>query len=64
MADELDSGNKFGVGVSGARIVILKPPTGTITKDDALNLAAWLAVLADGRPPYKFTSLLEAVQNT
>ena len=62
MADELDSLNKFGVGVSGARIVILKPPRGTISNADALNLAAWLVALAD--PEGKFPSVLADVLST
>lgn len=64
MADELDTSNKFMVGVSGAHIVMLRPPRGSITKDDALNLAAWLVALADDTPPHKFLSVMEAVQNT
>ncbi len=62
MADELDTGNKYMVGVSGAQIVMLRPPRGTITKSDALNLAAWLVALSDDND--KFPAILEAVQNT
>ena len=45
--DELDLGNKFCVGVSGARLIISKPPRGSMSLDDAVNLAAWLVALAD-----------------
>ena len=62
MADEFDTSNKFMVGVSGAHIVMLRPPRGSITKEDALNLAAWLVALADEGD--KFPAQLEAVQNT
>lgn len=47
MADELSEDNKFCVGVSGARIVICKPPRGSISNEDAVNLAAWLVALTD-----------------
>lgn len=50
--------------LSGARIVLLNPPRGSFTEDDALNLAAWLVVLADDTPTHKFLTIMEAVQNT
>lgn len=62
MADELDTSNRFRVGVSGAHIVMLRPPRGSITKEDAINLAAWLVALADDGD--KFRATLEAVENT
>ena len=45
--NELNEGNKFGVGVSGARLIISKPLRGTISLEDAVNLAAWLVALSD-----------------
>ena len=45
--DELDAGNKFAVGCSGARFIITKPLRGSISAEDAVNLAAWLVALAD-----------------
>lgn len=63
MADELNSSNKFMVGVSGARVVFLKPLPHTISMDDAVNLAAWLVALADPAGE-KFESVHEAVCNT
>lgn len=45
--DECDGGNKYGVGCSGARFVILMPPRGSMSAEDAVNLAAWLVALAD-----------------
>ena len=62
MADEIDPGNKFMVGVSGGRIVIHRPPHGTISNEDALNFAAWLVALADRDD--KFPAILQAVQST
>lgn len=54
--------NKFFVGIQGDNIVTMRPVPTRMSKDDALNLAAWLAVLADERD--QFQSILEAVQNT
>lgn len=62
MTSECDTLNKFMVGISGARITFLRPVPHTISMDDALNLAAWLVALADGRD--KFPAVLEAVQST
>lgn len=46
-AAKVDSGNWFLVGGRGDEIVILRQPTGTLTKAEAVNLAAWLMVMAD-----------------
>jgi len=46
-----DTTNKFMVSVSGGsfdRIAILCPVVGSIAKEDAINLAAWLLALALG----------------
>lgn len=61
-ADELSPDNTFMVGVSGANIILLKPPRGSMSKSDALNLAAWIVAVADDDD--KFPALLSAVQNT
>lgn len=62
MADELDISNTYMVGVSGANIIMLRPPRGSMSKSDALNLAAWIVALADDHS--KFPEILSAVQNT
>lgn len=62
--DEIDTLNKYGVGMSGARINMLMPPRGTMSPDDALNLAAWLVAMAEGMTNTEFTDVLEAVRNT
>lgn len=64
MADENkpDTRNRFLVGGGALKIIFVKPVPREITKDDALNLAAWLVALADDDG--KFQPLLEAVQNT
>lgn len=42
----VDVWNQQGVGVHGDALVILNPPT-RLTKQEALNFAAWLVELAD-----------------
>ena len=63
MTDEVDTSNKFMVGVSGARICFLKPIPNVISMDDAVSLAAWLVALADPTGE-KFETVHEAVVNT
>lgn len=43
----VDTANHFLVGAQGETLVILNPPGRPITRREALNLAAWLVVLAD-----------------
>ena len=64
LAAEIDTANRFAVSAMGDTIAILllRRLAGTITKADALNLAAWLVALADDDD--KFGELLEAVRNT
>lgn len=55
--------NKFLVGVGpGDKISILKPLVLSMTREDALNLAAWLVALADEEG--RFPAILEEVQNS
>lgn len=61
--------NKFLVGfqVMGELIVIGKSVPARLTKKDALNLAAWLVVMADENPGTKdsqFDKMLTEVLNT
>lgn len=58
---EIDTANKFMVGVQGNNIVIMMPPPGRISKRDALVFAAWIATLADD-DGLGFDAALEAVQ--
>lgn len=62
MADELNTENRYAVGVSGANIVILRPPRGSMSKSDALNLAAWIVALADNDG--LFSATLDNVRST
>lgn len=44
---ELNTFNKYMVGVQGDSIVIINPPRGPMQKTDALVLAAWIVVLSE-----------------
>lgn len=57
----MDTTNKFMVCAKGNEFAMLRQP-GNMSRDDALNLAAWLVAMADRDG--KFPAILEAVQNT
>jgi len=63
-----DTTNKFMVSVSGGsfdRIAILCPVVGSIAKEDAINLAAWLLALAlNPNDDIQFTEYLDKVRGT
>lgn len=61
MSAEIDTANRFLVGARGDDLVILRFAR-SVTKEEALNLAAWLVALADSKG--EFPAILEAVQNT
>ena len=48
MAD-IDTSNKFLVSARGQRIGVMRP-THDMSKEDALNLAAWLVAMVDVDP--------------
>lgn len=58
---EIDTSNDFFVGSRGADIVLMKTP-GTMTKAQALRLAAWLVILADD-DEVRFNEVLEAIKD-
>lgn len=60
--DPIETFNRYGVGRRGARIVIMGLRA-ELSKDEALNLAAWLVALAEEHDG-EFAGLLEAVRNT
>jgi hypothetical protein len=63
MCDEtIDTTNKFLVGGRADGILITCPPRGSISRQEALVLAAWLVSLADRDG--EFQKVLAAVQNT
>lgn len=57
----MDNTNKYMVGVRGKEIVIMLPPMGSISKHDALMMAAWIVTLADDDD--KFAEYIAAVQS-
>lgn len=59
--EEIDTSNKFMVGVQGGDIVIMRPVS-RMSKRDALVFAATIATLADD-DGLGFDAALEAVQN-
>lgn len=64
MSDEIETFNKFLVSfgpINTRGIVIMNPPRGHITEEDALNLAAYLVALAGGMDA--FAPIYEAVCN-
>lgn len=60
----LEMGNRFMVGVNlNGQIRLMRMPIGQLSKEDALNLAAWLVALAETEEG-EFQEVLEAVKNT
>ena len=59
----VDPVNTFGVGRRGEKVTIMMPVPEELTKGEALNLAAWLAALADLEDA-TFDTLLRAVRAT
>ena len=59
--DEDDVFNRCGVAMRGERVLILSLRA-EMSKQEALNLAAWLVALADDDGEFK--TLLQAVRNT
>lgn len=65
MSEEIDTFNKFMVGMRAGHICIAAPPMAGlgILRADALLLAAYIVALADPVGD-EFQQVLEAVQNT
>lgn len=51
------------VGMQAGQLVIMNPPRGKMTTEEALVLAAWLVSMADPLGD-KFAEALQAVQGT
>lgn len=45
--ETIDTTNRFLVGARGDSVIIMRRPNAELSKEDALNLAAWLVALAD-----------------
>jgi hypothetical protein len=62
--DEIETFNKFLVAAQAVGgVTILRQPIGPMMPEDALNLAAWLVVVAGGDKK-RFDAIYEAVCNT
>lgn len=59
----IDTTNKFLVAAQGGGVLIMMPPRGVMTQEDAMLLAAWLVALADPNAD-EFQKYLTAVQST
>lgn len=60
----LDVMNRFVVAATGdGHVLIMHPPRGPISSDDALLLAAWL-VAVSLEPRERFLEVLDAVEAT
>lgn len=62
--NEINTTNQFMVGRNRDGIISIRRQCSAMSKAEALTFAAWLVVLADDKPPHRFLSVLEAVQNT
>ena len=60
---EINTLNKFFVGVQRDMVLIGRLPMGPISADDALLLAAYLVSMAEMNTETKFEDVLKAVQN-
>ncbi len=60
----VDTFNKYIVGRHGKDVVIVNRPTGPMSPDDAMNLAAWLVSVAEHDASETFEEIFNAVQNT
>lgn len=59
----IETRNKFMVSLQGDRVLVMNPPRGPISHDDALLLAAYLVALAF-QGEHTFEEVREAVEST
>jgi hypothetical protein len=62
----MDTLNKFAVGAIGDQLMVLALSPKRLTKDDALNLAAWLFTMADLEDTRadEFAELVKAIRES
>jgi len=62
----IDTSNRFGIAANGRDLLfmMLPPKAAGLTPNEALNLAAWLVVLAEPNASHTFVELLEAIAST
>lgn len=56
--------NKFVVSVLGDKVGIQNPPTGYLSREDALELAAWLVALSTLDYEKEFLPILSEITNS
>lgn len=61
-ADEIDTSNKFMIGMHGDGLVFMRPVPRRMSQQEALLLAAWLVSIVGDDELWART--LKAVQNT
>lgn len=61
---DIDTLNRFMVGLQGRDVVTLRALPSRFSPDDAMNLAAWLVSMAEMDATHSFADVLAAVQNT
>jgi hypothetical protein len=59
--NDIDTSNKFMVASQGETLVFLRPLPRTMTKDDALNLAAYIVAMTCNDEKWQRT--LDAISN-
>lgn len=61
---EINRSNKFGVCINHKHALFLMtgPAADAITPDEALNLAAWLAALAEPYASHTFQQVRDAIE--
>jgi hypothetical protein len=60
---DIDTANRFMVACQGDLVIVMAPPMLPMTRDFALNLAAYLVCMADPLGE-RFAQVLKAVQST
>lgn len=55
--------NKFMVGAQGENLRIMRQPIGALTKEEALNLAAWLMVLSGASHSERLNAIEQVEQS-
>jgi hypothetical protein len=60
--EAIDTSNRFFVGTGpGGGVTVMQPISGRLTKEDAVNLAAWIVAITDSEVEFGLT--LEAIRN-
>lgn len=60
----IDTSNKYMVGMLSNTLVIMRPPIGAISPDDALVLAAYLVLLAQPMTETQISDVIKAIEST